>query len=77
MVRNPPANAGDLVLRPGPGRFHMLQGNQAPSPHLLSPSMTTGEYPSLIASREKPACSNEDLEQPGKPKLGGWLTTER
>ena len=77
MVKNPPANAGDLVLRPDPGRFHMLQGNQSPTPQLLSPSITTGEYPSRTASREKPACSNEDLVQPGKKKLGGWLTLER
>ena len=26
MVKNPPANAEDTGLIPGPGRFHMLQG---------------------------------------------------
>ena len=25
--KNPPANAGDIGLIPGPGRFHMLQSN--------------------------------------------------
>ena len=27
VVENPPANAGDMSLTPGPGRFHMLWGN--------------------------------------------------
>ena len=27
VVKNPPANAGDAVLIPGPGRFHMLRSN--------------------------------------------------
>ena len=27
MVKNPPANAGDTGSIPGPGRFHMPQGN--------------------------------------------------
>ena len=27
VVKNPPANAGDTGLNPGPGRSHMLQGN--------------------------------------------------
>ena len=27
VVKNPPANAGDVGLIPGPGRSHMLQSN--------------------------------------------------
>ena len=27
VAKNPPANAGDMDLIPGPGRFHMLWGN--------------------------------------------------
>ena len=27
VAKNPPANAGDTGLRPGPGRSHMLQSN--------------------------------------------------
>ena len=27
VLKNPPANAGDVGSIPGPGRFHMLQGN--------------------------------------------------
>ena len=32
MVKNPPANAGDLDSIPGQGRFHMLQGSEAHVP---------------------------------------------
>ena len=32
VVKNPPANVGDMGLIPGSGRFHMLQGNQAHVP---------------------------------------------
>ena len=35
--KNPPADAGDRGLIPGPGRFHMPQSNQAGVPQLLSP----------------------------------------
>ena len=27
VVKNPPANAGDMGLIPGPGRSHMLRSN--------------------------------------------------
>ena len=27
VVKNPPANAGDIGSSPGPGRSHMLQSN--------------------------------------------------
>ena len=27
VVKNPPANAGDMGLSPGPGRSHMPQSN--------------------------------------------------
>ena len=34
VVRNPPANAGDMGLIPDPGRSHVLQGNKACAPQL-------------------------------------------
>ena len=37
VVENPPANAGDTRLIPGPGRFHMSPGNYAHVPQLLKP----------------------------------------
>ena len=37
VVRNLPANVGDTSLIPGPGRFHMLLGNKAHAPQLVSP----------------------------------------
>ena len=36
MVKNPPANAGDMGSSPGPGRSHMPRSNQVRVPQLLS-----------------------------------------
>ena len=36
VVRSLPANAGDMGLIPGLGRFHMPQSNKACAPQLLS-----------------------------------------
>ena len=36
VVKNPPANAGDMGSSPGPGRSHMPQSNKACAPQLLS-----------------------------------------
>ena len=36
VVKNPPANTGDMGLIPGPGRSHMLWSNEARVPQLLS-----------------------------------------
>ena len=66
-VKNLPANAGDAGSIPGPGRFHMPQGNKAHAPQILrltclksmlcnkrSPGTTTGEQPLLAPTRESP-----------------------
>ena len=44
VVKNPPANAGDMGSIPGPGRFHMLWGNEAPEPQLLSLCLEPGSH---------------------------------
>ena len=36
VVKNPPANAGDMGLSPCPGRSHMPRSNEARVPQLLS-----------------------------------------
>ena len=36
MVKNPPANAGDMGSSPGPGRSHMPRSDWAREPQLLS-----------------------------------------
>ena len=36
VVKNPPANAGDTGLSPGPGRSHTPRSNWAQAPQLLS-----------------------------------------
>jgi len=52
VVKNPPANSGDMGSTPAPGRSHMMQGNlacvtrllslcsRAHEPQLLSPQAT-------------------------------------
>ena len=41
--KNPPANAGDTGLSPGPERFHMSWNNEARVPQLLSLHAATTE----------------------------------
>ena len=36
VVKNPPANAGNTGLSPGPGGSHMPRSNEARAPQLLS-----------------------------------------
>ena len=66
LVQNPSANAGNMGLIPGPGRFHVLQGNQAHTPQPLSPSLELqllsmcaaaieAHEPSTRAPQDKPA----------------------
>ena len=43
VVKNPPANAGDMGSSPGPGRPHMPWSNKAHVPQLLSPRAATTE----------------------------------
>ena len=68
MVKDLPANAGDMGSSPGLGRSHMPRGNWAREPQLLSPRATTFEpaclEPVLCNKRshrdEKPAHRNEE-----------------
>ena len=48
VVKNPPANAGDTGLSPGPGRYHMLRSNWACASQLLSLCSRAGE-PQLLS----------------------------
>ena len=50
MVKNLPANAGDVCSVPGPGRSHMPWDNQAQAPHLLKPRYARAYAP----QQEKP-----------------------
>ena len=53
VVKNPPANAGDMGLSPGPGRSHMPWSNKAHAPQLLS-LHSRARKPQLL----KPVCHN-------------------
>ena len=37
VVKNPPANTGDMVSIPGPGRFHLLWGSYTHMPRACDP----------------------------------------
>ena len=43
VVKNLPANAGDMGSSPGLGRSHMPRSKKAHAPQLLSPCATTTE----------------------------------
>ena len=50
VVKNPPANAGDMGSSPGPGRSHMPWNNLARAPQLLSLRSRAHE-PQLLSPR--------------------------
>ena len=50
VVKNPPANAGDMGSSPGPGRSHMPRSNQSRAPQLLSLHSRARE-PQLLSPR--------------------------
>ena len=45
VVKNPPANAGDMGLIPSPRRFHMPRNNQALEPQPLKPMSPIARAP--------------------------------
>ena len=52
-VKNPPAIVRDRGLIPGPGRFHVLRGNEAQAPQLLSPGAQQQEGPPPRGARPR------------------------
>ena len=69
VVKNPPANAGDAGLIPGPGISHMPQSNQARAPRLLSlcsgawKAQLPAHVPQLLKPLSPKACAPQ-LEKP-------------
>ena len=61
VVKNPPANAGDMGSSPGPGRSHMPQSNKAHAPPLLKPVSLEPVLRNKRSHRnEKPAHHKEE-----------------
>ena len=71
VVKNPPANAGDMGSIPGPGRFHMLQGSWACVPQLLSPraAATEAVLSGACAPQEEPLRLEAHVLQIERPPL--------
>ena len=67
MVKNPPANAGDMGLSPGPGRSHVPRSNKAREPQLLSLRSRIRE-PQLLSPRAlEPVLRNNRSHYNEKP----------
>ena len=58
VVKNPPANAGDMGSSAGPGRSHMPRSNQACVPQLLSLSSRAHVLQLLKPTRLEPVLRN-------------------
>ena len=43
VVKDEPASAADMASIPDPGRLHVLRGNEAPAPQLVSAHTATVE----------------------------------
>ena len=62
MVKNPPANAGDVGSIPDPGRSHMLWSNKARVPQLLSQcALESVLHNKRSHGTEKPSHHNESV----------------
>ena len=67
VVKNPPANAGDMGSSPGPGRSHMLRSNKARAPQLLSLRSRAREPQLLKPKHLEPMLRNKRSHRSEKP----------
>ena len=67
VVKNPPANAGDMGSSPGPRRSHMPWSNEARAPQLLSLRSTAREPQLLKPVRLEPVLHNKRSHRSEKP----------
>ena len=66
LVKNPPANAGDMGSSPGPGRSHMPRSNKVHEPQLLSLHSIARE-PQLLRPVRSRACMPQLLSLRAAP----------
>ena len=76
MVKNLPANAGDVGLIPDPGRSHVLRSNKTYTPQLLNLcsraqelQLLKPEHPRVRASQQEkpPQCESLTLQLESSP----------
>ena len=67
VVKNPPANAGDMGLSPGPGRSHVPWSNWARAPQLLSLHSRAHEPQLPKPMRLEPVLRNKRNHRNEKP----------
>ena len=63
VVKNLPANAGDMGSSPGPGRFHMPRINKARAPQLLR--LRSRDFPGGAVVKNPPANAGDTGLIPG------------
>ena len=75
MDKTPPANAGNMSLIPGPGRFHMPWSNEAHVPQLLSSALELESHSHwahaphpLKLTRREPMLRNERSHAVKRPR---------
>ena len=67
VVKNPPANAGDMGSSPGPGRSHMPRSNWARVPQLLS--LRSGAWePQLLLLSPRATTTEARVPRPCAPQ---------
>ena len=67
VVKNPPANAGDMGSSPGQGRSHMPWSNKACVPQLLNLRSKAREPQLLKPARLEPVVCNKRRHHNEKP----------
>ena len=67
MVKNTPANAGDMGSSPGPGGSHMPRSNKASAPQILSLRSRAREPRLLKPARLEPVLRDKRSHRNEKP----------
>ena len=67
VVKNPPANAGDMGSIPGPGRSHMPRSTKARAPQLPSLRSRAREPQLLKPAHLEPMLRNKRSQRNEKP----------
>ena len=73
MVKNPLANARDMGSIPGPGRFHLLQSNQALKLQPLKPACLEPVFSNKRGNRNEKPCAPQLENRPHSPRLADIL----
>ena len=77
VVKNTSANAGDMVLIPDPGRFHMPKGNENHVPQLLSPRSRAHTLRQENPLQWESLCTTTREEPPFPATIESWYAATK